>query len=129
MKKVETASQPRRLLYLILYTVIFMAICQHLFGSLLPPINEQGFWFYTGLASLIIGSLLVTPFYTNPANGLSYAMAGLVAILYTKPQTNNLWYGITVILFGVVIVFSVLGIATIKSKKNFLQNFSSSSTV
>ena len=129
MKKVETASQPRRLLYLILYTVIFMAICQNLFGSLLPPVNEQGFWFYTGLASLVIGSLLVTPFYTNPANGLSYAMAGLVAIIYTKPQTTNVWYVITVLLFSVVIVFSILGIATIKSKKYFLQNFSSSSRI
>ena len=129
MKNLEYVSQPRRLFYLVIYAIIFMIISFYLFGSILPPLNDKGFWFYTGMASLVIGSLLVTPFYTNPANGLSYATAGLVAILYTKPPTITLGYELSLIIFSGVILFSLLSIATINLKSDFSQKFSSSSRI
>src|SRR6266542_6919695 len=55
-------------------------------GTWIPPTSEKGIWFYAALAALLLGSLLVTPFFTKPADAISYAVAAIVALL-----AANVW--------------------------------------
>ena len=54
---------------------------------MLPTTSAKGLWFYTGLAALILGGLIVSPFYTKPADAIAYASAGLVGLLAV-----NAWF-------------------------------------
>jgi hypothetical protein len=49
-------------------------------------VSERGIWFYSALAALLLGSLLVTPFFTKPADAISYGVAALVSLL-----AANVW--------------------------------------
>lgn len=71
---------------MMLYVVILFIASKIAHGSWLPLTTTKGLWFYSGLASLLLGSLIVTPFYTKPADAISYAVAGLVSLMAT-----NLW--------------------------------------
>lgn len=99
----------------------------------LPPTSEKGLWFYSGLAAILLGSLLVTPFYTKPADAISYSVTALVALLAVRefPSAANsvtallLWsptlaYVLCVLLFGIV------AIAVKDSPRIFLQHTSAS---
>ncbi len=72
--------QSVRLLYLALYLAILFVMNRLAFGQWLPLATERGLWFYSGAAALILGSLLVTPFFTSPANAISYLVAALIAV-------------------------------------------------
>src|SRR5450830_692874 len=74
-------SQPVRLLFLVVYLAFLLTMNRLGFGQWLPLANPKGLWFYSGAAMLILGSLLVTPFFTSPANAISYLIAALTAIL------------------------------------------------
>ncbi len=50
------------------------------FGQWLPLTTSKGLWFYSGASALILGSLLLTPFFTSPANAISYLVAALIAV-------------------------------------------------
>jgi len=63
-------SQRTRLFFLIAYVAILVAANWMAFGQWIPSLGEKGFWFYIGLLSLLLGSQLVTPFYSPP--GSSY---------------------------------------------------------
>jgi hypothetical protein len=73
-------TQSVRLLYLSLYLAFLFVMNHQAFGQWLPLTTEKGLWFYSGAAALILGSLLVTPFFTSPANAISYLVAALIAI-------------------------------------------------
>jgi len=77
----SSIGQRGRLIILILYLVGLLVTSWAALGSWIPPTSERGIWFYAALAALLLGSLLVTPFFTNPANAISYAVASLVALL------------------------------------------------
>jgi len=81
MGRQKDASQPVRLLYLVLYLAFLFLMNQLAFGQWLPFSTSKGLWFYSGAAALILGSLLVTPFFTSPANAISYLVAALIAVL------------------------------------------------
>ncbi|MCK6565901.1 MAG: hypothetical protein L6Q80_14310, partial [Dehalococcoidia bacterium] len=55
----------------------------------MPPTSEKGIWFYAALASLLLGSLLVTPFFTKPADAISYSVASLVALLAVNTWASS----------------------------------------
>lgn len=76
----KDVTQPVRLLYLILYLTFLFLMNWMAFGQWLPLTTSKGLWFYSGAAALILGSLLVTPFFTSPANAISYLVATLIAI-------------------------------------------------
>lgn len=76
----KDVSQPVRLLYLILYLTFLFLMNWMAFGQWLPLTTSKGLWFYSGAAALILGSLLVTPFFTSPANAIAYLVATLIAI-------------------------------------------------
>ena len=59
-----------------------------MFGRLLPPNGVKGFWFYTGLLGLVLGSRLDTPFFAKPADVILYAAPAAVAL-----ALSNNWAG------------------------------------
>ena len=51
------------------------------FGNLYPPVGDKGFWFYTALLSVLVGSKIVTPFYVKPVDAISYAVPAFVSLM------------------------------------------------
>jgi hypothetical protein len=85
----NSVSQAVRLSYLIGYLAFLFVINRFAFGQWVPPTTSKGLWFYSGAAALILGSLLVTPFFTSPANAVSYLVAALVAVFaYAAPSSD-----------------------------------------
>jgi hypothetical protein len=74
-------DQRGRLIILLLYLIGLLVACWAALGSWIPPTSERGIWFYAALAALLLGSLLVTPFFTKPADAISHAVASLVTLL------------------------------------------------
>ena len=88
MERQKNVSQPVRLLYLVLYLAFLFLMNRLAFGQWLPFSTSKGLWFYSGAAALILGSLLATPFFTSPANAISYLVAALIAVLaFDTPST------------------------------------------
>jgi|SRR5579859_6789721 len=50
----------------------------------MPPTSDKGLWFYSALAALLLGNLILSPFFTKPADAISYAVTGIVALLATS---------------------------------------------
>ncbi|MHB1414939.1 MAG: ATP-binding protein [Chloroflexota bacterium] len=82
-------SQKPRLLLLILYIIGLFATSRIAFGTWVPPPGPEGLWFYSGVAALLLGNLIVTPFYVKPADALSYAVAALIALYATQPAAGQ----------------------------------------
>lgn len=97
-------TQTTRLWILILYVMGLFVASKYSLGTWLPPANEKGLWFYSGLAAILLGSLLVSPFYTKPADAISNAVAAMVALLAIniwsperyEPFERALWSAITI---------------------------------
>lgn len=77
------------MIYLLAYLAILVAINQLAFGAWEPLPAARGLWFYTGAAALVLGSLLVSPFFTTPADALSYATAVFVAVRSFPPDAGS----------------------------------------
>lgn len=55
---------------------------KYAFGEWFPPASGgKAVWFYTGLASLLLGNHLVTPYFSKPVDAISYAVASAAALL------------------------------------------------
>ena len=54
-------------------------------GSGLAP-NENSIWLYSGIASLLLGSRLLNPYFTPPADSLTNAFAAFLALLPAFPS-------------------------------------------
>lgn len=77
----SSIGQRGRLIILLMYLGGLLVASWAALGSWIPPTSERGIWFYAALAALLLGSLLVTPFFTKPADAISYAVASLVTLL------------------------------------------------
>lgn len=77
----ESLSQRDRLSLLTLYVVALLIISKVTLDHWLPPSSTEGLWFYGGLFALLFGDLLISPFFTKPADALSYGVTGLIALL------------------------------------------------
>jgi hypothetical protein len=82
-------KQSTRLAILLTYLVALFAASRVAHGSWLPPTSEKGLWFYSGLAALLLGRLLVTPFFTKPVDAVSYSVAALVALLAVRAKATG----------------------------------------
>lgn len=110
-------SQRARLLALVGYVLILFVASKIALGDWLPPTSAKGLWFYAGLASVLLGNLIVTPFYVKPADVIAYTVAGLVALLAVNVWTlseyssvdKGLWLGVTVYA-AIILVAAVLSI-------------------
>jgi len=99
-------SQKERVASLFIDICILLFICWIAFDRLYPPIGDKGFWFYTALLSILVGSKLVTPFYVKPADAISYAVPSFVALMLVNNWAN--WNGEVKIAFTLVVSLSLI---------------------
>jgi len=114
----SSIGQKRRLIILSLYVVGLFVASKAAFGNWIPPTSEDGLWFYAALAALLLGSLLVTPFFTKPADAISYAVASAVALLAVNPwlttdinRFDRFTWSASILYVFVVLAASVLAIS------------------
>jgi hypothetical protein len=86
MSTEPTINQRDRLGILLLYILGLFVTSWFVFGTWVPLTSEKGIWLYSALAAVLLGSLLVTPYFTSPANAVSYAVAAGVALLAADPR-------------------------------------------
>lgn len=102
----QALSQKIRFILLIVEAVILCGASWLAFGSLFPPDGEKGFWFYTALLGLILGSRLDTPFYAKPADVVLYAAPAAIALSLVNSWSS--WDSGIKVAFVVAIFFCVL---------------------
>lgn len=74
--------QKWRAFFLLLYLALLFGVSKYAFGEWFPPASGgKAVWFYTGLASLLLGNHLVTPYFSKPVDAISYAVASAAALL------------------------------------------------
>jgi hypothetical protein len=71
-----------------LYSALLFAVCRFLFGTWLPPTAEKGLWFYASFAHLLLGTLLLSPYFTKPADSVSDAV---IAVLVLPELAGAVW--------------------------------------
>ncbi|MEN6414699.1 MAG: DUF87 domain-containing protein [Veillonellales bacterium] len=98
--------QKTRLFVLVFYVGLLLGANFLAFGEILPLNGSKGLWFYSGLASILLGSLLVTPFYSKPVDALSYAVVAGIA-LYSVHDWDN-WAIFERMAFSVAMLFCLL---------------------
>lgn len=111
MAKTEP-KQSTRLVIIILYAGVLIGASLLAFGHLPPTLGGKGLWFYTGIASLILGNLLTTPFYTTPKDALANVfLAGLA--LYAVNEWQSWGRGDKLAFVGSIAYFAIVAVAAI----------------
>ncbi|MCB8817096.1 helicase HerA domain-containing protein [Desulfosporosinus shakirovi] len=110
-------KQRTRLFIMLIYVGFLLLINYLAFGQILPMSGEKGLWFYSGLASVLLGNLLVTPFYTKPVDAISYSVVSIIALYSVSNSVSWQWieriaFNFSLFFFLVVIVFSFITILT-----------------
>ncbi len=77
-------KQTTRLYILLAEVAILIAANRIAFAQWTPAFTEKGFWFYTGLLALVLGSRLMTPFYSKPVDAVSYCIPAGIALLFVS---------------------------------------------
>lgn len=73
-------SQKIRLLILLVYGAFLFSVCHYLFGTWLPTSTDKGLWLYASLANILLGNLLLSPYFTKPAGAISDAVVAALAL-------------------------------------------------
>jgi uncharacterized membrane protein YphA (DoxX/SURF4 family) len=122
-------SQKTRAIIFIVYVLLLFFANFVAFGTPIPSTGVKGLWFYTGLASVILGSLLVTPFYTKPVDAISYSVVTITALFLSI--TWNSWnhyekiaYILTISYSIFVLIAAFLAIIYKDSKNDKIKKFS-----
>lgn len=115
MKRLSNLTQAQRLAALTIDLLIIAAACFYLFGTAYPPFGEKGFWAYSALLAILVGSKLVTPFYVKPVDAISYAVPAFVSLMlvndWTSWSPDQRWgFSLAAIL---ALLISLLGVANI----------------
>lgn len=77
-------KQSQRAIALLVDIAVLLFISYVAFGAAIPPFGEKGFWFYTALLSVLVGTKLVTPFYVKPVDAVSYAVPAFIALMLSN---------------------------------------------
>jgi hypothetical protein len=77
----QSLTQKVRFLVLIAEVILLCLGSYLAFGSFFPPSSGKGFWFYSALLGLVLGSRLDTPFFAKPADVILYAAPAAIALL------------------------------------------------
>lgn len=72
--------QRQRLIILVVYVLALFVVNFAAFGQFPVLSGGKSLWFYTALANILLGNLLVTPFYVKPVDVVAYSVAGIVAL-------------------------------------------------
>lgn len=70
--------QSLRLVCAVIYVVYLLLLGQYLNGSVPPPFGLDGLWFYAAFAAIVLGDLIIEPFFTRPADALANGVAVLI---------------------------------------------------
>ena len=115
MKRDFNLTQTQRLVSLLVDFVVVAAACVFLFGTVYPPVGNRGFWAYSALLAVLVGSKLVTPYYVRPVDAISYAVPAFVSLMLINQwsvwTTNQRW-GFTLAAGFSALIFA-LGMANI----------------
>lgn len=76
----QALSQKARFVLLLLDAMILCVASWFAFGRMFPVGGDKGFWFYSALLGLILGSRLDTPFFAKPADVVLYAAPAAIAL-------------------------------------------------
>lgn len=117
MKGIFNLTQPQRLASFVIDLSIVATACWYLFGTFYPPVGDKGFWGYSALLAVLVGSKLVTPFYVKPADAISYSVPAFISLMlindWTHWSINQKWgFGLAA---GFSLLIFVLGIVNIIS--------------
>lgn len=88
-------TQRTRLVLLLAYLAVLVGASRFAFGSWIPETGTRGLWLFSGVAALLLGDLLVSPYFTKPVDALSYSIAALLALL-----SIEVWGDETLAAFG-----------------------------
>ena len=88
-----TKYRSQRARFVILFVeIIILCVASYLaFGTFMPGGGNKGFWFYSALLGLVLGSRLDTPFFAKPADVVLYAAPALVALFLGKRLAEMGW--------------------------------------
>ena len=118
----EKRTQGTRLIFLIIYVSILFLVNRLAFGDWVPIAGDRGLWFYTGAASIILGNLLVTPFYTKPVDALSYSILAGTGIYLVNDLKH--WSQIDILVFwsamGFILLVLISALVTIGTKDSLV---------
>lgn len=122
-------TQRNRLIILLIYIAVLFVANFLAFDQVLPLSGARGLWFYTGIASVLLGNLLVTPFYTKPVDAISYSVVAGIA-LYSVHNWSD-WHSADKIVFIfaliyclLVLIFAFITILTKDSTNQIIQKWS-----
>ncbi len=73
---------------LVIYIAALIVVQFGVVDTRLSP-NENAIWFYSGIASLLLGSRLLNPYFTPPADSLTNAFAALLAVVPALPVVRS----------------------------------------
>lgn len=127
-------SQKERVASLGIDLLILLIICALAFGKLYPPTGDSGFWFYTALLSVLVGSKIVTPFYVKPIDAVSYAVPAFISLMLANnwplwSEETRFAFLIVSALPGSILVFSLLAIILNNWGNEKLQNISNKTRI
>lgn len=128
-------TQKWRAVLLFIYVAALVGISKYVFGEWFPsPSGGKAVWFYTGLASLLLGNHLVTPYFSKPVDAISYAIAASAALLGAENLSG--WGTVeTAIFYGVlgycafVLLISFLAIFTREAAGSITARISETATL
>lgn len=127
--------QKWRAFYLLLYLALLIGVSKYAFGEWFPPASGgKAVWFYTGLASLLLGNHLVTPYFSKPVDAISYAVASAAALLgaeelakWNQIETTAFYFVMGYCAF--VILLSLGAIFFRSTEKSIAANVSHTATI
>src|SRR5258706_11991346 len=76
----QSVGQAARLLILLIYVLALLSASRIALGTWIPPATEKGLWFFSGLAAVVLGSLLLTPYFSKPVDTISYSVGAMGAL-------------------------------------------------
>jgi len=112
--------QKSRLLAFAVYFLVLLGVAKYLNGSFWPPFGLEGIWFYSAAASLLVGELVLEPYFTRPVDALASALAVLIvaatASWQQSPALSATVDGIRVllVLYAVVVIVTATAAMTLK---------------
>lgn len=109
----KIAKQGTRSIVLVIYVIVLFCANYLAFGSILPPTTAKGLWFYSGLASVLLGNLLVTPFFTKPVDAISYSVVAGIALYSVNAWSNWMLFDKVLFVLSLAFCFSILCVSFI----------------
>lgn len=96
---------------LLIYLAIMVVIQATIIDTGLQP-NSNAIWLYSGIASLLLGSRLLNPYFTPPADSLTNAFAGLLAIIPAAKDITS-WTPDAYVLGAVIAYCALLSVVAV----------------